>query len=79
MYVACLQQILIRDSGLASALCPGCWHAIITSVGNHPHMSVHEDNTTPISNDGIARLGPMVWSQVRVPVGADLRHTEHVQ
>ena len=29
-----------------------------------PHMSVHGDNTTP--NDGIARLGPMVRSQVRV-------------
>ena len=31
-----------------------------------PHMSVRGDNTTPISNDGIARLGPMVWLRIRV-------------
>ena len=41
-------------------------------------MSVHRDNTTPISNDGIVRLGPMVRSQIRVPGGgADLRRTDH--
>ena len=42
-------------------------------------MSVSGDNTTPISNDGIARLGPMVQLRVRVPAGADLRRTDHVQ
>ena len=42
-------------------------------------MSVRGDNTTPISNDGIARLGPMVQSRLQVPVGADLRRTDHVQ
>ena len=42
-------------------------------------MSVHGDNTTPIYNNGIARLGPMVQSRVRVPALADLRHTDHVQ
>ena len=25
-----------------------------TGVGNCPHMSVHGDNTTPISNDSVA-------------------------
>ena len=42
-------------------------------------MSVRGDNTTPISYDGIAQLGPMVWSQVQGPAGADLRRTDHVQ
>ena len=42
-------------------------------------MSVRGDNTTPIYNNGIARLGPMVRSRVRVPARADLRHTDHVQ
>ena len=42
-------------------------------------MSVRGDNTAPISNDGMARLGPMVWLGVRVPAGADLRRTDHVQ
>ena len=28
---------------------------------------------------GIAGLGPMVQTRVRVPAGADLRHTDHVQ
>ena len=37
-------------------------------------MSVRGVNTTPISYDGIARLGPMVWSQVQGPAAAD-----HVQ
>ena len=32
----------------------GCWHAAITGVGNCPKMSVRGDNTTPISNDGVA-------------------------
>ena len=36
-----------------------CWHAVITRVGNPAlHMSVHGDNTTPISNAGVAQLGP---------------------
>ena len=34
-------------------------------------MSVCGDNTTPISNDSVAR--------VRVPVGADSRRTDYVQ
>ena len=39
----------------------GCWHTVKTGVGNFPHMSVRGDNnTTPISNDGLARIGPMV-------------------
>ena len=42
-------------------------------------MSVLGDNTTPISNDGIARLGPMARSRVQVPAWADLRRTDHVQ
>ena len=42
-------------------------------------MSVRGDNTTPISNDGIARLGTMVLSRVGVLAGADLRRTDHVQ
>ena len=42
-------------------------------------MSVHGDNTTPISNDSMTRLGPMVQSRARVPGGADLRHADHVQ
>ena len=42
-------------------------------------MSVRGDNTTPISNDGLAGLGPMVQSWVQVPAGADLRRTDHVQ
>ena len=37
---------------------------------------MHRDNITPISNDGIVRLGPMVRSQIRVPAGADLRRTD---
>ena len=32
----------------------GCWHAIIAGVGNHPPTCLCvEDNTTPISNDGV--------------------------
>ena len=41
-------------------------------------MSVRGDNTTPISNDGIAGLGTMVLSRVGVLAGADLRRTDHV-
>ena len=54
-------------------------------VGNHPHMSVREDNTTPISNDGVQqhdyRANGVVasWTQVGLPVGADLRFTGLVQ
>ena len=44
-----------------------------------PHMSVHGDNTTPISNFGDAELGPMVQLQVWVPAGVDLRSTDLVQ
>ena len=57
----------------------GCWHAVITGVGNCPHMSVLGNNTAPINNDDIARLSLMVWSQVQVPTRADVRHTDHVQ
>ena len=57
----------------------GCWYAAITIVGNHPYMSVRWENTRLISNDGVAWLGPMQWSWVVVPVGADLRRTDHVQ
>ena len=42
-------------------------------------MSVRGDNTTLISNDGKARLGPMVLSRVGVPAGPDLRRTDPVQ
>ena len=41
-------------------------------------MFVHGDNTTSISNDGIAQLGLIVRLQVQVPVRADLRYTDHV-
>ena len=41
MSIACLEQILIRDSGLAfevlyNVYAQGCWHAITTDVGNCP-------------------------------------------
>ena len=42
-------------------------------------MSMCLDNTTPISNDGIAWLGPMVQSLVRVLAEADLRPTDLIQ
>ena len=42
-------------------------------------MSIHGDNSTPISTDGVAQLGPMVQSRVRILVRVDLRHTDHVQ
>ena len=42
-------------------------------------MSVCEDNKIPISNDGIAWLGPIVWSLVPVPAGVDLRSTDLIQ
>ena len=32
----------------------GCRQAVITGVGNRPRMFVCGDNTTPISNDGVA-------------------------
>ena len=62
--VACLPQILTLDSRLASAL------SMPKDVGMQlkpvlvttPNMSVQGDNTTPISNDGFAQLGPMVQS-----------------
>ena len=38
-------------------------------------MSVREDNTTPDSNDSVAWLPLMVWSQDQVPAGADLTLT----
>ena len=44
-----------------------------------PHMSVHGDNTTPISNGGVDCLGPIVQLRVRAPAGAVLRHTDLVQ
>ena len=37
-------------------------------------MSVCGDNTTPLSNDSVAQLGPIVRS--RVPAGADIRRTQ---
>ena len=42
-------------------------------------MSVRGDNTTPISNDSVVRLGPMVRSRFRVLAGADLRCIDLVQ
>ena len=30
-----------------------CMPSYVTGVGNSPNMSVHGDNTTPISNDGV--------------------------
>ena len=42
-------------------------------------MSVHGDNTKPISNEGVARLGPVVQLQVGVPAGEDVRRRDHVQ
>ena len=39
---------------------------ILPFVVTAPHMSVRGDNTTPICNDGVAWLGPMVWSRVEV-------------
>ena len=38
-----------------------------------PHLFVRGDNTIPISNEGIARLCPMVWSQVQFPVWGGLK------
>ena len=74
-YVACLPQILVQDKGLVSALyAPGCWHAVITSVGNSPPHLHGIVQHLHISNDGTAWLGPMVWWQVWVPAGID-----HVQ
>ena len=32
----------------------GCWHSVITGVGNTPQMTVRGDDTTPISNDSVA-------------------------
>ena len=51
----------------------GCWHAVITSVGNcPPHVCAWEKYcTTPMSNDGVARLCPMVRLWVWVLMGAD--------
>ena len=35
----------------------GCWHAVITGVGNRPpQVCSCGDNTTPISNDSVAPL-----------------------
>ena len=65
MYMACLREILIRDSGLASAFCTipkDVGMLLLPVLVTIPHMSVHENNTTPISNDGVASLGPMVRS-----------------
>ena len=42
-------------------------------------MSVRRDNTTPISKDSLALLGPIVRTCVRVLAGVDLRCTDHVQ
>ena len=66
-----------RDVRGLSAIdpCPRQWISVCTmpkDVGmplypvlvTAPHMSVSGDNTTPISYDGIARLGPMVGSRV---------------
>ena len=62
------------------------WHAIIAGVGNCPHnphvcavCTVHGYNTTPISNDGVARLGSIVQLQVQVLAGADLGSTNLFQ
>ena len=57
-YVACLPYVDPHPRQWISVctmpFAQGCWHVIISA----PYMSVHEDNTTPISNDSIARLGP---------------------
>ena len=42
-------------------------------------MSLRWDNSTPISEDGIARLGPMAKFRVQVSVVASLRCADHVQ
>ena len=42
-------------------------------------MSLRSDNSTPISEDGIAQLGPMTKLRVQVSVVASLRCTDHVQ
>ena len=60
MYVACLPQmwqILVETVDLCPHYAQRCWHAVITHVGTLvtvTHMSVRGDNTTPISNDGVA-------------------------
>ena len=62
--MACLPQILNRYSVFASSLhcAQGCWHASIAGVGNCPPHVCALENSTPISNDSVAQLGPMVSS-----------------
>ena len=79
MWLVC-HRSLSETADLHPHFAQGCWHAVITGVDNlHPHMSVSGDNTTPISNDGVAWLGPMMQSWVWVLAGVDLRRTDHVQ
>ena len=69
----CTWLVCHRSSSKAVDLPPHyalvCWLVLVTA----PHMSMCLDNTTPISNDGIAWLGPMVQSLVRVLGGVDFR------
>ena len=68
-----------RRQWISVTMCKDVGMSLKPVLVTTPHMSVRGDNTTPISNDGIAGLGPMVRSRVQVPAGADLRLTDHVQ
>ena len=65
---ACLRQwISVRRMPKDVGCYNRCWLLPLTCL-----CSVLGDNTISISKDGIAQLGPMVRSQVRVLMGADL-------
>ena len=61
MWLVC-QRSLFETVDLHPHYPQGCWHAVITGVGNHPPHVCEWYNTTSICNDSVAWLLPMVWS-----------------
>ena len=67
MYVALVcRRSLSKTVDWRPHYAQGCWHAIIAGVGNwqtapHMYMSVHGENTTPIS---LTRANGVVVSSV---------------
>ena len=61
MWLVC-QRSLSETVDLHPHYAQGCRRTVILVLVTAPHMSVCGDNTTTISNDSVAWLGPMVRS-----------------
>ena len=51
-----------RRQWISVTMCKDVGMSLKPVLVTTPHMSVRGDNTTPLSNNGVAQQWPMVWS-----------------